>query len=179
MWKTLGFALVLGGVAGILYSWIAQQKRRQKFLEEFILFLEKSVGIMENGKIKVAALFEKHISYQLNAKNSEMQILAHILQKIVIKLSTNTYPNGQIVWEKVFKEEVPKMALDKETFSIVLQAANGFFGQSRDENIRFLQKSIKELETQQKKYREKDLQERKVWVPVGMLGAVMLVIILI
>lgn len=179
MWKILGFALVLAGVAGVLYSWVAEQKKRQRLLEEFLLFFEKSVSVMEIEKVKVVRYFEQYVSQQLSDTSKEMQLLKYTLSEIATRLSTNTYPDGQTVWEEVFKEAEQLMALDKESFTIILRAGNGFFGRSREENIRFLQKSIRELEAQQKKCREKDAQERKVWVPVGMLGAVILVIILI
>ena len=67
--------------------------------------------------------------------------------------------------------------LSQEVFSIIVQAGNGFFGRSREENISFLKKSLTELEIQQVNMKEKDAQERKVWVPVGMLGTMMLAIL--
>jgi len=179
MWKILGFLLVLGGVAGVLYSWVSEQKKRQRILEEFILFLEKSISSMEKDNLKIVTHFEKYVSQQNNHTNVDAQLFTKILSEIATRLSSNTYPKGQSVWEEVIKEEGQNLALDKETFAIILQAGNGFFGRSREENIRFLQKSIRELEIQQKKCREKDAQERKVWVPVTMLGTVMLLIVFV
>lgn len=171
--------MVLGGVAGVLNSWITEQKKHQKILDEFIRFFEKSISTMEKERVKVVTHFEKYVSQMLGDINTEKNLLSQVLSEIAARLSTNTYPNGQVVWEEVFQEVKQTVAFDKETYAILLQAGNGFFGQSREENIRFLQKSIRELEEQQKKCREKNAQERRVWVPVGMLGAVMLVIILI
>lgn len=161
--------MLLGGTMGVLYSWICGLKERERKLEEFILFFQKSIGVMETEKIRVIDYFEKYASQELQTS----------LVEIARRLASNTYPNGQIVWEEVFTEEKPNLSFDQETFSIILQAGNGFFGRSREENIRFLQKTVKELETQKKKLMEKDAKERKVWVPVGMLGAVMLTILFV
>ena len=167
--KIVGILLLLGGTLGVLYSWICGLKERERKLEEFILFFQKSIGVMETEKIRVIDYFEKYASQELQTS----------LVEIARRLASNTYPNGQIVWEEVFMEEKQNLSFDQETFSIILQAGNGFFGRSREENIRFLQKTVKELETQKKKLMEKDAKERKVWVPVGMLGAVMLTILFV
>lgn len=161
--------MLLGGTMGVLYSWICGLKERERKLEEFILFFQKSIGVMETEKIRVIDYFEKYASQELQTS----------LVEIARRLASNTYPHGQIVWEEVFMEEKQNLSFDQETFSIILQAGNGFFGRSREENIRFLQKTVKELETQKKKLMEKDAKERKVWVPVGMLGAVMLTILFV
>lgn len=163
MWRLIGGALLVFGVTGLLYNWIFEQREKQKRLEKIILFLQKSIYDMETEKIKVIDYFAKQ----------EFKVLKEISNR----LSTNTYPNGQSVWEEVFEEEKQNLSFDKETFQIILQAGNGFFGRSRDENISFLKKSLKELEVQQANIKAKDAQERKVWVPVGMLGAVMIVIV--
>lgn len=165
MWKILGGIFLLGGVAGMLHNWTLEQQKRQRRLEELLVFFQRSIAIMETEKIKVIDYFAKQ-----NLKE---------LQEISRRLSTNMYPNGQMVWEEVFKEEEQNLSFDKDTFQMILNAGNGFFGRSRDENIRFLKKGVRFLEEQQKKLKEKEKQERKVWIPVGMLGAVMLVIILV
>ena len=168
MWKIVGMVFVLGGAAGVLYSWVCEQREKQKRLEDFMFFLQKSIFIMETEKIRIVDYFRK---------SNEDTVLEQTLQEIATRLATNTYPNGQMVWEEVFYEQARSWNLSQEVFSVVVQAGNGFFGRSREENISFLKKSLKELEKQQANMKEKDAQERKVWVPVGMLGTVMLVIL--
>ena len=121
--------MLLGGTMGVLYSWICGLKERERKLEEFILFFQKSIGVMETEKIRVIDYFEKYASQELQTS----------LVEIARRLASNTYPNGQIVWKEVFMEEKQNLSFDQETFSIILQAGNGFFGRSREENIRFLQ----------------------------------------
>lgn len=171
MGKIIGIVLMLGGIAGILYQWIMLQKARQLRLEEFILFLQKSIFAMETERVKVIDYFAKYVSCDSEITES--------LREIAKRLGQNTYPKGQEAWEEVLKEEEQNWAFDKESFDVVLHAGNGFFGRSREENICFLQKSLREMEKLQAKIKEKDAQERKVWVPVGMLGGVMIMILLI
>ena len=179
MWKGLGIVLLLSGTAGVLYSWIDAQRESQKRLENIIFFLHKSVYAMQTEKIRVVDLFERYIEHDKWKREKKDIILAQILNEIRQRLLSNTYANGQMVWEEVFKEKEEKLHFDNEVFPIIVQAGNGFFGRTREENIRFLEKSINELEVQQKKLKVKSEQERKVWIPVGMLGSVMLVLLFI
>lgn len=166
-----GIVLVLGGIAAYLYNWLLNQRARQKRGEEFIVFLQKSIFAIDAEKVKL-------IDYLENYKSTD-EVLESTLREISSRLSQNIYPEGQSVWEEVFREEKQNWDFDEETFGLVIGAGNGFFGRNRSENICFLQKSLKEMELQMERKKAKDAQERKVWIPVGMLGGVMLMIIFI
>lgn len=169
--KLLGIVLVMGGIAGYLYQWQNEQKRQRERVEAFLLFLRKSVFVMETENIKITQLFE---NYQTKEK-----ILIETLSEIATRLRLNIYPKGESAWEEVFREKEQNWALDQETFGFIINAGSGFFGRNRTENICFLQKSIRELEEKERDNREQDAKKRKVWVPVGMLGGLMLVILFI
>ncbi len=171
MGKLIGTLFIIGGIAGCLHSWQSKQKERRERVKDVILFLQRAVFIMEAENIKVGQLL---CNYQ-----SKVNVLNDTLSEIARRLELNIYPKGQFAWEEVFKEKEQNWDLDKETFGLIINAGNGFFGRNRAENICFLQKSIKELELQEKKNWEKDAKERKVWMPVGMLGGIMIVILLI
>ena len=171
MGTLLGIAFIMGGVAGYLCHWQGEQRKRRERIAAFILFLQKSRYTLETENIKVTKLLE---NYQ--TKDS---LLKETLCEISVRLNLNIYPNCLSAWEEVFREKEQNWNVDEETFGIMIHAGNGFFGKNRGENICFLQKSIRELEEQEKNNREKDAQERKVWIPVGMLSGLMLVILLI
>lgn len=162
----------MGGMAGVLYSWVGEQKEMLKSIEELLLFLKKTQYVMCTERIKVADYLERYVKQ--NLKNTALE---KVLEEIVKRLSANTYPNGQAVWEEVFREEKEMLHMDAEVLKIIVQAGNGFFGYSRAENHSFLESSIRELEHQKARIKEKQAQERKVWIPIGMLGSVMLVIL--
>lgn len=169
MGKVIGTLLLFVGIIGFLYDWLQRQKIRQKRIEAVLLFLQKSIFAIETENIKIIPHFLQYIS--------EDEILNLTLRKVAHRLQQKIYPKGQSVWEEVLKEEEQNWDLDAETFEIIRSAGVGFFGQSRGENICFLQKSLKELELQNRKTKEKNTKERKVWIPVGMLSGVMIVIL--
>lgn len=171
MGKVIGILLLFIGIAGYLYDWMSAQKMRERKVEEFLVFLHKVMFAMDTENIKI-------IPYFLQYK-SEADVLNDSLQEIAYRLQQNIYPKGQSVWEEVFMEKEQNWALDEETFGFMIHAGNGFFGKNRSENICFLQKSIKEIELQEKKNKEKNAQERKVWIPVGMLSGIMIAILFV
>jgi len=169
--KLLGIICIMGGIAGYLYQWQCEQKKQRERVEAFLLFLRKSVFVMESENIKVVKLLEDYPEREM--------VLKDTLSEIARRLSLNIYPKEEVAWEEVLREEEQNWGLDKETFGLIINAGSGFFGRNRSENICFLQKSIRELEEKEKKNREQDAKKRKVWVPVGMLGGLMLVILFI
>jgi stage III sporulation protein AB len=126
---------------------------------------------MEEGNMQI-------IEY-LGTYFSREKILEETLYEIARRLEQKVYPNGEKVWEQVFWEKRQDWNLDEETFEIVLELGRGFFGRKRSENISFLQRGLMSLEERQKEKRKKDAKERKVWIPVSMLGGIMLLIILV
>jgi len=171
MGKLLGIIFVMGGVSGYLYCWQSEQRKREERIVAFILFLQRARYAMETENIKVGQLLE-----QVQVKE---EVLRETLSEIAIRLRLNIYPNGPSVWEEVFKEKEQNWNVDEETFGLMIYAGNGFFGKNKGENICFLQKSIRELEERQRYNQIKATEEKKVWVPVGVLGGLMLVILLI
>ncbi len=167
MGKIVGVVFVLGGFAGVLYQWMKLQKEKEGIIEEFCFFIHKSIFMMESEKLQVIDYFRKYSSKDLR--------ITETLQEISRRLSENIYPNGQLVWEDVLKET--DWNLDRETFLIILKSGNGFFGRNRQENIVYLKKQLEKLEKQQEKNKENAAKQRKVWMPVGMLGGVMIVIL--
>ncbi len=167
----LGIILLFIGIIFYLYNWISLQKQRQRRIEEFWVFLQKAIFAMETEQVKLSSFFMEYPCYD--------PVFAKTLQEIGSRLKSKTYPKGEVVWQEVFMEEKESWRVGEETFAILITAGKGFFGGSLKENVSFLQRSIQKLEEQERKNRKKELQERKLWVPVGMLGGIMLVIIFI
>ena len=169
MGKLLGIVLVFCGVSGILYSWISTQKECQRRWEETLLFLQKMVFAIQTERSPILMFLEKY--------EARDEVLQRCIKEMLQRLSANIYPKGQVVLQDVFKEEEKDWNWDRECFEILLRAGEGMFGRSREENVSLLQKTIEELENERKKVKERDEKERKVWIPVSMLGGMMLVIL--
>lgn len=171
MGKYIALCLLLAGVGSLLYQWVQQQKSRQHRIECFVLFLEKSFYAMERENMRLLPFFQEY--------DSGDEVVDAFLQELGRRLGEKQYPRGELVWQEVLMEHKENWNCDEDTFLLLRNASYGFFGGSRKENLCFLQKSIRELELQLAKNKEKDMQKRKVWLPVGMLGSVMLMILLI
>lgn len=171
MGKIIGLFLFLCGIGYLLYSWILEQKKQNKRILDMIVFVQKSLFVMEEERVQIVDYFQTY--------RGGGNILEDTLQEIARLLDQKIYPEGEMVWEAVFREKEQEWNLDEEIFDIILGLGKGFFGKKRSENVAFLRKGLLELEQQQKKKKERDAKERKVWIPVGMLGGMMFVIILI
>lgn len=171
MGKIVGAICLMGGIVSLLYSWLQEQRVRHQRLEEILIFLQKSIFAMEEERVRVIEHLE---GYQ-----SRDKLLEETLREVAIRLRRNIYPSGQQVWEEVFREKMHSWGYEEETFDVILSIGNGLFGKKRSENVCFLQKSLRQLEQLKRKQMEKDMQERKVWIPVSMLSGIMLMIILI
>ena len=171
MGKMMGMFCFLGGIAYLLYNWVLEQKNQSRRLGEIQIFLQKSICAMGEEKIRM-------IDY-LKSYSSREKLLEETLQEIARRLEQKVYPSGEQVWEDVFREKQLKWNLDEDTFEIILELGRGLFGKKRSENLMFLKKGLRNLEQQQEKKKEKDVKARKVWIPVSMLGGIMLMIILV
>ena len=171
MGKMIGIFCFLGGVAYLLYEWVLEQKNQSRRIAELVVFLQKSIFAMEDEKIRI-------IEYLRNYRCRE-KLLEETLAEVADCLEQKVYPNGETVWEMVFAQKKQGWNLDEETFAIVLGLGRGFFGKKRSENLSFLKRGMRELEQQQTKKKDKDAKERKVWIPVSMLGGIMLMIIMV
>ncbi len=171
MGKIIAMMGILGGIAYLLYVWILRQKEQNHRITEIIVFLQKLVFVMEEDNIGI-------IEYLSNYRSRD-SLLTEILTEVAHRLALRVYPDGWQVWEDVLTDRKEEFRLDEETWDLVLGIGRGIFGKRRGENLCFLNRDICRLEERQKQKREQDAKERKVWIPVGMLGGVMLMIILI
>ena len=169
MGKVVGIALILGGIVGVLYDWIESQKMREKRVEEFAVFIHKFIFAMETEKVKVIDYFSTY--------SSKDEVLQRTLQEVVIRLKENMYPTGQSVWDEVLREEGKSWGIDKDVLDVIIKCGIGFFGRCKEENITYLKKQLTEIENLQMRKRQKDTKERKVWIPVSLLGGMMVVIL--
>jgi hypothetical protein len=126
---------------------------------------------MEEEKIRI-------VDYLKNYHCRE-KLLEETLVEIANRLEEKVYPSGEVVWENVFDEKKAKWNLNQEIFAVVMGLGRGFFGKKRSENVSFLRRGLKELEQKREQKNEKDAKARKVWIPVSMLGGIMLMIIMV
>ena len=171
MWKIIGILFFGMGMIGELYEWIARNKNRQKRLEEMRIFLTKARYAMEEEKVRWIPFF---FNYE-----SQDEIVMQTLQEIAKRLEEHRYRYGEEAWKSVFLEKKREWDCKEGSFQVLMKMGSAFFGRSRQENGEFMERYIRQLEECRKKEKETFAEERKVWIPVSVLGGVMLVIMLI
>lgn len=171
MWKLVGIVLFGIGVIGELHEWITRNKNRQKRLDEMIVFLTKARYAMEEEKVRWIPFF-------LNYKSQD-EIIMQTLCEIVKRLQEHRYPYGEDAWKAVFLEKKTSWDCKEESFQVLLQLGGAFFGRSKQENGEFMDSYIRQLKECKKREKEIFAEEKKVWIPVSVLGGVMLVIMLV
>ncbi len=160
--------LFLGGIAYMLYSWVAEQKKRERQLEELIFFLEKLNFAMKERKCRVISFLESYPARE--------ESFARLLKALEASLKYHRYPRGEEAWVAAVKDQ-GYLSYKEELQDLVLKAGGGIFGMNLEENVHFLKISIKELKDYAKKEKQKVCNDRKVWIPVSLLGGAMLIII--
>ncbi len=171
MWKIIGILLFGAGIMGEVYEWMARNKSRQKRLEEMLIFLKKARYAMDEEKVRWIPFFEHY--------ESEDVIVTETLHEIGKRLEEHRYPYGEDAWKSVFLEKKREWNCKEACFQVLIQMGGAFFGRSRQENGAFMESYIRQLEECKGKEKEKFAEEKKVWIPVSVLGGVMLVIMLI
>ena len=150
MIKITGVLAVMIGVVGLLDSW------------------KKT---MAQQKMKTPVFFD--------GVKGENEYFTKICRKISQDLIEHKYPQGAECWDMAWKKELNKYGFDSDTKRIINESGKYFFEISPDEMeerlLEYNRALEKKIENETLKYQEK----RKVVYPVGMLGGIMLVIILL
>ena len=109
----------------------------------------------------------------------ENEYFTKICRKISQNLIEHKYTQGAECWDMAWKKELNKYGFDSDTKRIINESGKYFFEISPDEMeerlLEYNRALEKKIENETLKYQEK----RKVVYPVGMLGGIMLVIILL
>ena len=171
MWKIIGIILFGAGLMGEVYEWIAKNKSREKRLEEMSFFLKKARYAMEEEKVRWIPFFKNY--------KSKDTVVTQTLHNIAQCLEEHRYPYGEDAWKAVFLEKKREWNCKEACFQMLMQMGNAFFGRSRQENADFMERYSNQLEEWIKKEKEQFTEERKVWIPVSLLGGVMIVIMLV
>jgi stage III sporulation protein AB len=167
----LGSLLILAGCAGGIVCWLEGERRKQAMMEEWIrLFVRWDYGL-RSEHIRLYTFFG-----QYETGRPEM---AEFLTEVCRRLQQNCYPSGQQVWQQVLKEQQKKISLRGEAGEILLQAGDAFFCGSSRESLHTIRICRERMEQCLVEARGEFAGKRKVYIPAGMLGGAVLIILLI
>ena len=171
MEKLVGMLLILAGCAGMLFSWQEKKRRQQIFMGECIRLLEGWKYALSRGHVRLYDFLEEY-EYRV----PEMEELLKMLRE---RLEKNVYPSGIFVWQKILWEKRTELPIGDEAYRILLDAGDAFFGNNSEACLRCAlacRERMEEVMTEEKK----DMARKwRVYMPVGMLGGTILIILLV
>lgn len=159
------------GFCGAIKEWIQKNVNRDKRMEDILSFLRKAVYAMEETHTPWIRFFEEYASGD--------QEVTDAIHEVGFRLKENRYPKGELAWQDVMTEKREVLDLSMEAFELVYRLGEAFFGKSQKENLELLNLYMKLLSQCKEKERIAFAEKKKLWIPVGALGGVMIIIILI
>jgi stage III sporulation protein AB len=169
--KMIGSLIIVFGLAGYMKEWIFRNLSRGKRLEELLSFLRKAVYALEETHTTWIRFFEEY--------EGQEKCIVESVHEVAKRLKEHRYPKGELAWQEVMIEQKEAIDLSKEAFELVSHVGDAFFGRSQKENLESLRWYIKLLEKCKEQEGKAFIEKKKVWIPVGALGGVMIIIILI
>ncbi|MCM1106335.1 MAG: stage III sporulation protein AB [Blautia sp.] len=171
MGKLIGMCLILGGCAGLLASWRCAQKKRQAQAAELIRLFAQWEYSIERERLRLYEFLEGYPC-------SQPQIHA-FLEALLIELRSKEYPSGVRLWQQLLNKNCSRLNLDRDIWELLWSADGAFFGTSSRESLRCAAACRGRIEECLKRQQTEFLKRQKVYMPVGMLAAVLLIILLI
>lgn len=86
---------------------------------------------------------------------------------------------GQVAYEKALEGYREKLYLSEEQWECLVSLSNGMFGERRRENIQYINSEVLRLEKILNQYVAEQKEKQKIGMPVGILGAFMLILLLL
>ena len=169
--KLVAITIIATGIAGFIRDWICRCQTRRKRLEELLAFFRKAIYAMEETKVHWITFFEEYEGNDACINQS--------IHEVAERLKQNCYPKGEMAWKEVMEEKKAKWDFSKESQTLLIASGSAFFGKSQRENAECMRLYMKLLDLQREKECKEFAEKKKVWIPVGALGGIMLVIILV
>ena len=159
------------GFSGYIHEWIHRNISREKRMAELLAFLRKAVYALEETHTPWIRFFEEYESKDICVFES--------VQEVGRRLKENRYPKGELAWREVMIERRVGWDFSGEAFELLCYVGEAFFGKSQKENLELLNLYIKLIFQCKEKEHMEFAEKKKLWIPVGALGGVMIIIILI
>ena len=171
MLKLVGICVIFGGILGGIVSW--NENRRMKIGDMVLLeqFVSHAVYRLETEKVYVAELLE--VTGEISDR------LRDTFQDIVAKMQKNDCPFGERIWTEVWRKHRGEWNFSEQFLFLVTECAKGLFGDNLRENIDVLKHIREQMQIQIQEEKVQWREKQKVFTPVGILGGIMIVIILL
>ncbi len=171
MERLLGIGLILLGCAGALLGWMEEERKKQEMMQECIRFFAHWQYALKSAQMRLYDFFEQYEPGQ--------EVFADCLAEVTELLRKNCYATGQEVWKYVMINHKKQLLMGGESFRILLESADSFFSDSSMEGLRCIGVCMERMEKCLAFSREEYFRKRRVYTPLGMMGGVVLIILLV
>jgi stage III sporulation protein AB len=171
MLKLLGALAVMTGAAGMVGFWILQQQNRIRRMKEFSSFLSRTYYAMGTEHVQMIAYLREY-----DARDA---LLGDMFGELAGLLADHTCPFGEQAWKKVCETRKKDWDADEQTWEIIIACGKALFGKNLAENLKQLQAQEQRMDERIAKEERIFAEKRKILTPVGLLGGVMLIVILL
>lgn len=170
MLNIIGCTGIILGTIGMLWVWEEQQLSKRRFFQEMY-------HMFRRGKYELVGLQRRCIDFFMEYQSPRKEIMEACLQ-IAGKLSRHEVATGEQAWNSVWEDTIKQLYLTKEEREILLVSGAAFFGKNLKETEELFLVYQGQYEQLAKQCRKMHLERRKVVLPVGALGGMMLIILL-
>lgn len=173
MLRGIGSLMIALGAAGCLREWEKGIRRRIRELQILRLFFQRAGEAIGKEQKAVMVFFTEY-----EREDMAPEILCDFLNEMTAELSQNIYPSGYTVWEKVLGAHRKDWNLTQEQWQYFVESGQNFFGRDRRRMAVRIEECGKEMERFADREKRTLAEKKKVFYPVGMLGALMLAVLL-
>jgi hypothetical protein len=106
-------------------------------------------------------------------------LLGDMLQELAGILNDHASPSGEHAWKKVCASRKKEWDVGEAAWEILTACGKALFGNNLAENLKHLQALERKMEEQITQEERIFAEKRKILTPVGLLGGVMLIVILL
>lgn len=171
MGRLFGSVLILAGCAGVLLGWREGERKRQAMMEECIRLFSQWSYSVKREHIRLLDFWRQYTPQQPQ--------MGEFLEEVTQMLLRNCYPTGQEVWREVIYNRRKTLMLRGEALVVLQEAGDAFFGNNSMESLRCMEVCRERMEQCLAASREEFLKKQRVYMPSGMLGGMILIILLV
>jgi stage III sporulation protein AB len=169
--KMAGGFLVMTAIVGGLYSW--REKKRHGILQmrEVVQFYIRAHYAMEIEKMSMPEFFEEY--------HTKEAILQQFLDALTKMLQNHQCPTGEEAWERACQETFAQWFMPEEIWEVFLHSGKAFFGSNLQENLLHMDAAKEQMQLEITQEKQQLTEKQKVFFPVGILGGVFVILVLI
>lgn len=169
--RIAGVTFVFLGVICGLDLWREEQIKAISLLQEL-------KNLFEKGKRKLVREKNSCVSFFIEGKEEDEEIRKTI-NLVGKNLEIHRYKTGKECWDRAWEKYFEDNCFKQSVKELVYESGNCFFGRDKEELNCLLENNIENFKEEIRKRQKLYEKQRKVIMPAGFLGGLMLVVILI